>query len=113
MVAVSIQYRLNAFGLLSSDEVKKRGVANAGLLDQAFVLAWVHLFICKFGGDATRVTISGESAGAGSIMYHSLAVGGNLGFLMFDNGIAASPYLLFQYDYDSDWVTDRYYALAD
>jgi len=113
MVVVSIQYRLNAFGFLSSDEVKKRGVVNAGLLDQAFALAWVRLFICKFGGDPTRVTISGESAGAGSVMYHGLAVGGNLGSLIFDNGIAASPYLPFQYDYDSDWVTDRYYALAE
>lgn len=37
-VGISIQYRLGAFGFLSSDEVYRKGVVNAGLLDQQLAL---------------------------------------------------------------------------
>ncbi|KAL2134419.1 hypothetical protein VTI74DRAFT_258 [Chaetomium olivicolor] len=111
-VVVSIQYRLGAFGWLSSSEVKKKGAVNAGMLDQAFALAWIKLNICQFGGDPSKVTISGESAGAGSVMYHSIAVKGNLGTLLFRQGIAASPYLPFQYKYDDSQPTAKYYAFS-
>lgn len=111
-IVVSIQYRLGAFGFLSSQEVKNKGVVNAGILDQAFALAWVKLFICKFGGNPLAVTISGESAGAGSVMYHNLAVNGALGPLLFDKSIANSPYLPFQYNYNDALPTSRYYAFS-
>lgn len=58
---------------------------NAGLLDQAFALGWVQRFIGLFGGDREKVTIAGESAGAGSVMYHTLAVDGSLGTTLFNN----------------------------
>ncbi|KAK1828639.1 acetylcholinesterase [Podospora conica] len=112
MVVVSIQYRLGAFGFLSSDEVKDKGVVNAGILDQAFALAWIKLFICQFGGNPFAVTISGESAGAGSVMYHDLAVNGALGSLLFDKSIAASPYLPFHYNHDAAYPTNKYYAFS-
>jgi len=82
---------LGAFGFLSSQDVKNRGVANAGLLDQAFALAWVQLYIRKFGGDADKVTIMGESAGAGSVMLHSIALGGLLGTTIFENVSPSTP----------------------
>lgn len=75
-IAVEIQYRLGAFGYLSSPEVKANGALNAGLLDQRFALEWVQEHIAKFGGDPSRVTIAGESSGAGAVMYHGLAYGG-------------------------------------
>lgn len=74
-VGVAIQYRLGAFGFLSSDEVFRRGVVNAGLLDQTFALKWVQTYIHLFGGDSTRVTISGESAGGGSVMLQTMVSG--------------------------------------
>ncbi|KAL2195384.1 Alpha/Beta hydrolase protein [Corynascus similis CBS 632.67] len=111
-VAVSIQYRLGAFGWLSSGELKEKGVVNAGILDQAFALAWIKRHICQFGGDPSRVTISGESAGGGSVMYHAIAVKGSLGTRLFSQGIAASPYLPFQYNYDDALPTERYYAFS-
>ena len=75
-ITVEIQYRLGAFGFLSSAEVRERGTNNAGLLDQRFALQWVQQHITKFGGNPRRVTIGGESAGAGASMLHALAYGG-------------------------------------
>ena len=64
-IGVEIQYRLGAFGFLASDDVYRHGVINAGIYDQMFALQWVQKYIHLFGGDASRVTLSGESAGAG------------------------------------------------
>ncbi|KAK1082633.1 hypothetical protein LTR33_003783 [Friedmanniomyces endolithicus] len=111
-VGVAIQYRLGAFGFLSSDEVYRKGVVNAGLLDQHLALQWVQQYIHQFNGDPTQVTISGESAGGGSVMLQDMAYGGSLGKQLFVNSIAASPYLPMQYVY-KDWVPSQsYYAFA-
>lgn len=101
-VSVLIQYRLGAFGFLSSDEVYNFGNVNAGLLDQHFALQWVQKYIHLFGGDPRRVTIAGESAGAGSVMLQSMAYGGKLGTSLFENIIAASPYLCVLYTVNID-----------
>lgn len=87
-ITVEIQYRLGAFGYLASSDVKNHGQLNVGLLDQQFALAWVQDNISKFGGDPTRVTVGGESSGAGSIMYLSMAYGG-MESNLFNN--ASSP----------------------
>ena len=58
---------------------------NAGILDQAFALEWVQQHVLKFGGDPTRVTIAGESAGGGSVMLHAMAKGGTLGSKLWQN----------------------------
>ncbi|GMG04271.1 unnamed protein product [Aspergillus oryzae var. brunneus] len=106
-ITVEIQYRLGVFGFLSSAEVHERGTTNAGLLDQRFALQWVQQHIAKFGGNPRRVTIGGESAGAGAAMLHSLAYGGEESNL-FQNIIAASPYSVPIYPYD-DPVPTGYY----
>ena len=77
--------QLGAFGFLSSDEVMRYGAVNAGLLDQTFALQWVQKYIGLFGGNGSQVTISGESAGAGSVMLQSMAFGGLLGDSLFSN----------------------------
>lgn len=77
--------QLGAFGFLSSEDVKKNGDLNAGLLDQRFSLEWIQRHIGKFGGDESRVTIHGVSAGGGSVMLHSMANGGSDGDKLFDH----------------------------
>ncbi|XP_072248804.1 cholinesterase-like [Leuresthes tenuis] len=76
VVVVSMNYRVGAFGFLSLPDNKNiRG--NAGLLDQRLALKWVANNIAAFGGDPTKVTIFGESAGAGSVGFHLLSPGSN------------------------------------
>lgn len=93
-ITVAIQYRLGAFGFLSSaDLVKQGGVPNVAVHDMRLALRWVQKYIAKFGGDPDQVTISGESAGGGSVMLMALANGGKEGTKLFRRGIASSPYL--------------------
>ena len=111
-IGVSIQYRLGAFGFLASDEVFRNGVVNAGLLDQHFAIQWTQSYVGLFGGNASQVTIAGESAGGGSVMLQDMAYGGSQGDSLFSGTIAASPYLPQQYGY-KDWIPSQsYHAFA-
>lgn len=65
VVIVSVNYRLGAFGFLTLSDTEVAG--NFGLMDQRAGLRWVQRNARAFGGDPTRVTIWGESAGAMSI----------------------------------------------
>ncbi|KAF9027649.1 Carboxylesterase [Hymenopellis radicata] len=76
IVAVSFNYRLGALGFLASTEVVASGNANLGLKDQRLALRWIQENIASFGGDPSKVTIWGESAGAYSVHLQSLAYGG-------------------------------------
>jgi acetyl esterase/lipase len=63
VVVVTFNYRLCAEGFGHFPGAP----ANRGLLDQVAALRWVQDNITAFGGDPGRVTVFGESAGAGSI----------------------------------------------
>ncbi|KAH9060195.1 Alpha/Beta hydrolase protein [Lactarius vividus] len=77
VIYLSMNYRLSAFGFLASQEVKDAKVGNLGLWDQRLALRWVQKYIHAFGGDPSKVTIWGESAGAVSVSLQMLASGGN------------------------------------
>ncbi|KAL4759712.1 putative triacylglycerol lipase (LipA) [Aspergillus foveolatus] len=77
ILGVSINYRLAAFGFLDSEEVRASGNNNLGLLDQRVAMRWIKKNIEAFGGDPTKITIWGESAGAYSVGAHLVANSGN------------------------------------
>lgn len=72
IIVVSIQYRLGAAGFLAVNSTGDADpiLGNSGLLDQQFAMQWVKRNIAAFGGDASRVTISGQSAGGMSVAAH-------------------------------------------
>ncbi|GAQ03075.1 uncharacterized MFS-type transporter C18.02 [Aspergillus lentulus] len=71
IVAVSMNYRLGAFGFLTSDELRRAGYnANNGLRDQKVAMRWVQKHIANFGGDPDNVTLAGMSAGGACVTYH-------------------------------------------
>ncbi|GAB2723966.1 carboxylesterase/lipase family protein [Kitasatospora kifunensis] len=63
VVVVTFNYRvgLEGFGQIEG------APGNRGLLDQLAVLEWVRDNVRAFGGDPDRVTVFGQSAGAGSV----------------------------------------------
>lgn len=69
VVVVTVAYRQGAFGFLSHPDLAgEDAVANFGLWDLVAALHWVKDHVRKFGGDADRVTMFGESAGAEDIL---------------------------------------------
>ncbi|KAI9846709.1 MAG: hypothetical protein M1837_003764 [Sclerophora amabilis] len=102
-VYVDVQYRtdgvplqLGAFGWLTDPSKKSKITPNLGLLDQRQALKWIQDNIGLFGGDPKRVTVVGESAGGGSVLYHSTAYGGSKPKenKLFQRGIPQSPYIV-------------------
>jgi para-nitrobenzyl esterase len=77
LVVVTFNYRLAALGFLATPELSKESGHNAsgnfGLLDDIALLRWVQKNITAFGGDPTRVTIGGQSAGAGSVGFLAMS----------------------------------------
>ncbi|KAJ3787207.1 alpha/beta-hydrolase [Lentinula aff. detonsa] len=71
IIFVSTNYRLNTFGFLASSVVAPEDL-NAGLLDQRMAFEFIQDNIAAFGGDPSKVTIWGQSAGAGSVESHLL-----------------------------------------
>jgi para-nitrobenzyl esterase len=70
VVVVTVNYRLGAFGFLdlsSFSTPRRRFESNLGLRDVLHALHWIRDNIAAFGGDPDRVTVFGESAGAGII----------------------------------------------
>jgi para-nitrobenzyl esterase len=91
VVVVTINYRLGALGFTAHPALTAESPAHAsgnyGLLDQQAALRWVQRNILLFGGDPTRVTIFGESAGGLSV-HAQLASPGSRG--LFQRAIVES-----------------------
>jgi para-nitrobenzyl esterase len=77
VVVVTMNYRLGAFGFLAlpglAAEDAYGSTGDYGLADQLAALRWIQRDIAAFGGDASRVTLAGQSAGATSSLLVALS----------------------------------------
>ena len=90
IIVVTINYRLGIFGGLTTSS--KIAVGNYNLQDQRAAMKWVKENIDFFGGDANRITIMGQSAGAFSVSSH---LASPKSWPYFDSAIVESmPYAL-------------------
>ena len=104
IVAVSINYRLSSWGFLYGKAIQDSGNTMNGFRDQRLALHWVQENIEAFGGDASKVTIQGESSGGTSVGAHLLAYDGRDDQL-FAHAIAefGAPVSLSPYPTVSEW----------
>ena len=96
VVMVTINYRLGILGFFNIPGTSTKG--NYGLLDQILALKWVKQHIGDFGGDATKVTIFGESAGAGcaSVLMLSPLTKGLFSKVIAQSGSALNYWAVFR-----------------
>lgn len=66
VVVVTINYRLGALGFLTAPALGEHP-GNYGVLDMIAALKWVKTNIAAFGGDPSKVTIAGQSAGSAAV----------------------------------------------
>ncbi|QLK86879.1 carboxylesterase family protein [Staphylococcus sp. 17KM0847] len=67
VIVVTCNYRLGALGFLDWSAIHPEWDKNNGLSDQQCALHWIHHHIAAFGGDPSRITLMGQSAGAMSV----------------------------------------------
>lgn len=72
VVFVSFNWRVGRFGFFDFPGLAKAGQddglkGNFGYMDSIAALKWVRRNVAAFGGDPSRVTIYGQSAGAGQV----------------------------------------------
>ncbi|CAN7937551.1 unnamed protein product, partial [Ixodes hexagonus] len=101
VVVVTINYRLGIFGFLAAGVADAPG--NVGLLDQNLALKWVQDNIHAFGGNSSRVTIFGESAGAYSVHAHIISP--------LSRGLFQRAFMM-SGTYDSNGLLDSVFASA-
>ena len=100
-IFVASNYRMGAFGWLAGPTMEANAVPNVGLEDQRLALQFVRDRISLFGGDATKVSAWGQSAGAGSILHHLIAQDPDKGVPrdpLFTRAILQSPAFEPQWD---------------
>ncbi|KAJ7494230.1 alpha/beta-hydrolase [Mycena galericulata] len=70
-IFITFNYRLGVLGFIGSAQAPPSAL-NLGLQDQRDALRWIQDNAAAFGGDGSRITISGESAGGSSVHMHYL-----------------------------------------
>ncbi|BBB01258.1 putative carboxylesterase [Actinacidiphila reveromycinica] len=113
LVVVTFNYRLGAFGFLATPELSAESAhgasGNYGLLDTIALLRWVRDNIAAFGGDPGRVTVAGQSAGAGTVNFLAMSP---LAKGLFHRAIAQS-HARYARDPELRYLATSYRTLAD
>lgn len=79
-IFVAVNYRVAGWGFMAGKEIKAAGAGNLGHRDQRLGLEWTADNIAAFGGDPSKVTIWGESAGSISVFNQMALYGGNINY---------------------------------
>ena len=101
-VVVTVNYRVGILGFLLDESNGLLG--NQGYLDTVFATQWTKRNIAQFGGDAAKMTVFGQSAGARNVgvMLADLTLGG-----LFQNAIMESHGMTATLMTPDDWVQVR------
>merc|ERR1711962_412487 len=110
VIVVTINYRLNLFGFLTTGDDALPG--NLGLMDQLMALQWIKENIAAFGGNSDQITIFGESAGSASVNFHLLSqlAEGLFNQAIMQSGTAFSPW---GFSDDRDFLRQQAYKLGE
>lgn len=84
------------------------GPLNPGLQDQRLAIEWVHKNIANFHGDPDRITLFGQSAGAGSIDHYSYAYAHD----PIVAGIILESGSVYQGIYPPEWTTEGWHTVS-
>lgn len=92
VIVVTMNYRLGPFGFLATEDPDALG--NLGLWDQQLAIKWVKNNIGFFGGDNTKITLFGESAGGASTVFQAMYPGnrGLFARTISESGVAMSAW---------------------
>ncbi|KAJ6552220.1 extracellular triacylglycerol lipase precursor [Mycena vulgaris] len=105
VIYVNFNYRLGPLGFPQGQEADNRGALNLALKDQITALEWVQLNIGTFGGDKSKVTVFGESAGAimTSILFLNSPIKSLARAAIFESGSQATTALFTPERREIDW----------
>ncbi|KAG1692614.1 Acetylcholinesterase [Nymphon striatum] len=94
-IIITVNYRVSVFGFLSTGDHHAPG--NMGLLDQQMALQWIHRNINSFGGDSSKVTLTGRFTGSMSIALHLVSPSNKnknyFSGVVLQSGIPSGPYV--------------------
>ncbi|KAI5862661.1 alpha/beta-hydrolase [Durotheca rogersii] len=107
VIGASINYRKGGWGNLYSIEIQGSGNTNLAVRDMRKALAWVQENIESFGGDASSVTIWGQSAGSFAVGQLLISYGGKTDGL-FHRSIQQSGSATTAWCNGSDWYQPIY-----
>ncbi|KAF7366897.1 Carboxylic ester hydrolase [Mycena sanguinolenta] len=105
IIYVNYNYRLGPLGFPQGKEADSKGALNLGLKDQLAALQWVQLHIETFGGDKSKVTVFGESAGSimTSILFLNSPIASLARAAIFESGSQATSALFNAERNQADW----------
>lgn len=91
VIVVKVNYRVGPLGFYALQEVEETYQANWGVLDQTLAMEWINTHIAQFGGDLTRRSLSGCSAGGQSTYVHLTENGAGSSELFDQAIVCAAP----------------------
>ncbi|KAI4870486.1 alpha/beta-hydrolase [Hypoxylon rubiginosum] len=112
VIGASINYRKGAWGNMYSIEIQGSGNTNLALRDMRKALAWVQENIGNFGGNASSVTIWGQSAGSFAVGQLLMSYGGRTDGL-FHRSIQESGSATTAWCNGTDWYQPLYNKIVD